>query len=84
MNIIQWIDHKAAHASNVQKSYLGFARRKIINSGIKHDDINGLCHQMLVCNNALIGHGAYHLQTMLNNTISIIRAFERAQKRWRV
>lgn len=84
MNIIEWIDQKSAIASNVQKSYLGFARRKIINSGIKHDDINGLCHQMLVCSNALIGHDAYHLQSMLNNTISIIRAFDRAQKRGRV
>lgn len=81
MNIIEWIENKAANASNVQKSHLGFARRAIINSGVKHDDIAGLCHNMLVRQCGLVQVGAYNLYTMFNNTISIIRSFERAQKR---
>lgn len=81
MNIIQWIDQKAENASNVQKLYLGFARRAIINSGVEHDNIAGLCHNMLVRQRGLLQEGAYNLYKMFDNTISIIRSFEREQKR---
>lgn len=79
--IIKWIDARSEKSDNVNKSYLGFARRAIINSGVKHDDIAGLCHNMLVRQRGLVQVGAYNLYTMFNNTISIIRSFERAQKR---
>ena len=81
MNIIQWIDQKAANASNVHKSYLGFTKRAIINSGVDQTDINALCNDMLVRQHGLIQAGAYSLHSRFSNAISIIRCFEREQKR---
>ena len=81
MTIIEWLDKRIEQADNVHKSYLAFTKRAIINSGIEQTDINALCHQMLVRQRDLIPAGAYSLHSRFSNAISIIRCFEREQKK---
>ena len=79
--ILEWLDKRIEQADNVQKSYLGFTMRAIINSGVDQTDINDLCHDMLVRQRGLIPAGAYSLHSRFSNAISIIRCFEREQKK---
>lgn len=81
MNILDWLDKRIERADNVHKSYLSFTKRAIINSGIEKTDINALCHSMLVRQHGLIPAGAYSLHSRFSNAISVIRCFEREQKR---
>ena len=76
-NILEWIDCKMQTASNVQKSYLSFAKRVILNSGYDLNDYNGLAHSMRVRQIGLDDVGAYSLYSKFNNTISIINAYKR-------
>ena len=79
--ILEWLDKRIERADNVHKSYLSFTKRAIINSGVDQTDINALCHQMLVRQRDLITAGAYSLHSRFSNAISIIRCFEREQKK---
>lgn len=81
MTILEWLDKRIERADNVHKSYLGFTRRAIINSGVDKNDISALCHDMLVRQRGLIPAGAYSLHSRFSNAISIIRCFEREQKK---
>lgn len=81
MNILDWLDKRIEQADNVQKSHLGFTKRVIINSGVDQTEINALCHDMLVRQCGLISAGAYSLHSRFSNAISIIRCFEREQKK---
>lgn len=81
MNILDWLDKRIERADNVHKSYLSFTKRAIINSGVDQTDINSLCHSMLVRQSCLIPAGEYSLHSRFSNAISIIRCFDREQKR---
>ena len=81
MTILEWLDKRIEQADNVHKSYIGFTKRAIINSGVDQTDINALCYDMLVRQRCLIPAGAYSLHSRFSNAISIIRCFEREQKR---
>lgn len=83
-NILEWIDHKMQTASNVQKSYLSFAKRAILNSGYDLNDYNGLAHSMRVRQLGLADIGAYSLYSRFNNTISVINAYKRLTMRGEV
>lgn len=83
-NILDWIDGKMHTASNVQKSYLSFAKRAILNSGYDLNDYNGLAHSMRVRQLGLTGIGAYSLYSRFNNTISIINSYKRITMRGEV
>ena len=80
-NILEWIDCKMQTASNVQKSYLSFAKRAILNSGYDLNDYNGLAHSMRVRQSYIAGTDAYSLHSFLSNTISIINAYKRLSLR---
>ena len=83
-NILDWIDGKMHTASNVQKSYLSFAKRAILNSGCEVGDLNGLAHSMRVRQRYIAGTDAYSLHSRLSNTIAFINAYKRETMRGEV
>ena len=77
MNLVEWIDARTTQADNVNKSFLGFARRFITGTGIPVNMYNDLCAAATRAQFGLSLSGDFERVTKLNNTISIIRCYQR-------